>query len=711
MSDPFSGRCVLLKFADATFRVPLNRSLLSLVVLQLFVFVFGIPFAVGQEQANANRIFEWPNIRGPQWDGRSTETGLADTWPSEGPPVLWTLELGQGYSAFVAWEDSVATQYQTLGGQYVVCLDAKTGHIRWRHRYAWPYEPAGVYPGPRSTPVYADGKVFFTSPSGIVGCLDSKSGDLLWSVDLYAKFSSKPPGFGYACSPIIVGKRIVLPVGGRGASIVALNKADGSIAWQAGDDDASYASVLPIHFRGRALILGYMQNALVCHDATSGELVWRRPLSSGYDEHSAWPIYREPYVWIASPFQSGSELLELTDDATQPIKTVRRSKLMSNDIFSSVLHEGAIYGFDLHEAQAKTHRTSRGVFRCIDFETGESLWSVGTGRTDRSQRTDASSDTASAGAKAREPLVGHSTVLVADAKLILMNDLGELILARVSRDGYQELSRVQLLSGEICWTQPCLANGRLFVRNHSRAACVLLSDLASIDARTLASAKSVEDIPQSAYRDWAGVLLSIEPEYLFDLPSLEWLTSWYAISMFGIFGPAMILVGILRWWIPGSQFRETKTSTFAVWERVTYWTLCFVLGSIGTTFLSRWFDSFIFTWPVCLYTAWHVAIGHLELRYVELTWRKRIVAALSGAFWLCVCIGYFLLCRRLSLLFEWAFLAGFLAALPFNIVGAHWFANRSFTFVWRILMGALAFSAFYWSSVGYLLLRYESGLF
>jgi outer membrane protein assembly factor BamB len=85
----------------------------------------------------------WPFIRGPDFDGRSPEIHLADLWPSDGPPVLWTRVLGQGYSAFTAAEDRVFTQYQTLAGQYVVCLDARTGETIWEYRYDWPYEAAG----------------------------------------------------------------------------------------------------------------------------------------------------------------------------------------------------------------------------------------------------------------------------------------------------------------------------------------------------------------------------------------------------------------------------------------------------------------------------------------------------------------------------------------------------------------------------------------
>lgn len=88
-----------------------------------------------------------------------------------------------------------------------------------------------------------------------------------------------------------------------GASLVALNAEDGTVVWQAGDDAASYTPAYPIAFRGQRLVLGYLQNALVCHDLLTGKLIWRRPLSSGYDEHAAWPIYREPYLWISSTFK------------------------------------------------------------------------------------------------------------------------------------------------------------------------------------------------------------------------------------------------------------------------------------------------------------------------------------------------------------------------------------------------------------------------
>ncbi|MEQ9068023.1 MAG: PQQ-binding-like beta-propeller repeat protein, partial [Gimesia chilikensis] len=209
----------------------------------------------------------WPDVRGADFDAHSPEINLADSWPEEGPPVLWVKELGQGYSAFVAQGNHVYTQAQTLQGQYVYCLEAKTGITIWQYRYDWPYELAGVYPGPRATPTLAAGKVLFAAPSGLIGCLDADEGKLIWSRNVLEEFhGSGGDGFGYACSPTVVDQLVILPVGGPDASLVALNLNDGKTVWQAGNRPASYCPAFPIEHKGQKLVVGYLENALVIHD-------------------------------------------------------------------------------------------------------------------------------------------------------------------------------------------------------------------------------------------------------------------------------------------------------------------------------------------------------------------------------------------------------------------------------------------------------------
>lgn len=692
---------------------------LFLCYLALALFNSG---AISQE-ARSNSETDWPTIRGAAFNGHSPDKDIAEQWPAEGPPVLWSRELGQGYSAFIAWDQCVATQYQHLSGQYLICMAADSGKTKWEYRYDWPYDPAGVYPGPRSTPTFDNGFVYFTSPSGLVGCLNAETGVKVWAMELEQRFGIKAPGFGYACSPIVVGDSIVLPVGARDASVVALDKKTGETKWKAVDSkpivpsskftskesEASYCSAYPIEFQGRSCLVCYLQNAIVCHDSESGEQLWRYSLSSGYDEHSAWPIFDEPFLWISGAFQRGSELLEISGNPEQPIRLVRQSKLMSNDIFSSVLHDGAIFGFDLHEAQAKTHRTSRGIFRCVDFRSGEELWSVGTGRIQRNS-INASGDAGMiSSSHAGEKNVGHATVLVVDNKLVLMNDLGELILAKASREKYDELARTTLLGGEICWTQPAISQKQLFVRNHSRAVCVYLGSAESLDPQLKAKAILPSQIPQGQVQDLASILIGIEPEYLFDLPTKNWLWRWYWVSLL-IIGASFVFAETMNQVLQFPILRNGSSATAPFQPRfgigsALWCALTFIAGALGTTMLSWWTEEFIFTWQLCLYVAWQVAVANLSKRSVKLSRTQRVKSWLAVLFLLATCVIYFLLCRRLSLVFEWVFLAGFFAALPFSLAGKAWFANGSWESVWRLTMMVFGFSAYYWASVAILFLR------
>ena len=566
----------------------------------------------------------WTHLRGPNYDGHSPEVNLADAWPDEGPPILWVRELGQGYSGFVAKRDRVFTQYQDLGGQYVVCLDAATGETVWQYRYDWPFEMSGMYPGPRATPTLAGERVYFASPGGEVGCLD-ENGSLLWSTNLTQTFDGQGTDFGCACAPTIVDGKAIVPVGGRGASIVTLDARDGSLVWKSGDDPSSYTPVMPITLAGRRQVIGYLQNALVGCDLETGEQLWRVELSHGYDEHSAWPIYHEPHLWISGPFHAGSRLLRLPEPPGRGCETVWDQRTMSNDVASSVLVDGFLYGFDLRDVQTKAHRPSRGSFRCLELLSGNERWANG----DASARRDPQRDRA----------IGHAAAIVADGKLILLNDTGELILVRATPDRCNELARSAVLGGEIVWTAPALHRGCVYVRNHSRAVCVYVGRRELLEPRLASRATTVAAMRPAAYFNLAAVL-GVEPEFAFDVPSAAWLRTWFAAGA-ALLGSAVLLAGAAIWpW--RLRFKEAVT-----WPRVrTLWlAAAFVLGLAGTTALSMWRGEFVFTWPLALFVVYQVAVDHLRIgrrgepRRVQ--WRSRFLLLVFVG----VCAGYFLLCR------------------------------------------------------------------
>ncbi|MEO2014949.1 MAG: PQQ-binding-like beta-propeller repeat protein [Fuerstiella sp.] len=631
--------------------------------------------AVGE---NTHADDGWPFVRGPAYNGHSLETNLADEWPAEGPPILWTRKLGQGYSAFVATRDRVFTQGQNVTGQYVYCLRADTGETVWEYRYDWPYEAAGVYPGPRSTPTLSHGRLFFTSPDGLLCCLDQSSGDRIWSKDLLGTYGIEGCDFGYACSPTVTDNMVILPVGGLNAGVVAFDMETGVEVWTSTSEPASYTPAFPIDVNGKALVVCYMQNSLLILRRHNGQLVHQIDLSHGYDEHSAWPIYNEPNLWMSGPFRSGSHLVDLS--ATES-KTVWRSKTMSNDVCSSVLVDGHLYGFDIFDVQSKTHRPSRGIFRCVDFGTGEEKWGNGTGRPRRTSNADEFvSD------------IGQAGIIAADGKLIILNELGELILLKTDPNQCVELARCTVLGGELTWTPPCLSNGRIYVRNQSTAVCVYVGQPA--DLHTVVTLRA-GDLSQKQYRNLAAIVLAVEPEYAFDVPHDRWLIQWFAA------GIAMITIGKLSAAYAGKTLRANSYS-----PSIELVFLC-VSGALGTTILGHLTHEFVFTWPVCLYAALEfVALPKAAEKTEEKSVIRFLRRRLPLFIFLCICMAYFLACRRLSLVFEWAFLAGFAGAVPVVWL-LRWLRTRERRLpVAEGFVSCVGFAAFFATAVGFLRFRY-----
>jgi len=584
----------------------------------------------------------WPQWRGPTFDGISTETGLADAWPAAGPPVLWTRELGQGYSSFIAVGPHVFTLTQTLYEQAVVCLDADTGKTVWSSRFGWPYDGGGLYPGPRSTPTWHAGRIYFSAPDGTIGCLNAADGASVWSTNPTKEFHGQGTDFGYSCSPIVVDGKVIVPVGGAGASLVALSAKDGSLIWKGGDSPASYASPLPITLKGEAQIIALLENSLAAFDLKTGRLLWEDEFSEGYDEHSAAPLYREPFLMTSGPFRSGAKCVRL-DDLTNGGKPLRvwESLKFSNDVASSVLYQDHIYGFDLRDAQSRVSRPSRGEYRCLEFETGKIRWS-----TDK---------------------VGHANTIVVDGKLLLFNDRGEVILARLGTEEYEELARVQVFNDEICWSSPALHRGRLYLRTQTRAVCLYLR---ATPLEVKQEVKSVAEIPRTRAFD-PMPLLGGEREFPATTPEWSEFGLWYLWSLAGILLATMLsLLTHCAIWMLGK--RRLLSATDARHEalrwgltRCVFWAMVILVGVVGSPLINRRQSDYVFLWPIVLWAA-------LQLTVLSIIWaehqanrrRARWVSRMTGILFFGVSALYFHLCRKSGLSIEWGFLSALLPAFP-----------------------------------------------
>ena len=614
------------------------------------------------------RAADWPHLRGPTYDGVSSETGLAGAWPPDGPPVLWQIDLGQGFSGFAVVGERVYTQRQTLAGQFVVCLDARTGRRVWEHRYGWPWKADSDYPGPMATPTVVGGKVYFAGASGLVGCLDAGSGRRFWAVNVTETFKGRGTEYGYACSPLVEDGRVFLPVGGEGAAVVALDARSGAVLWRWGDERASYSPAYPITVQGRRQVVTLLQNVLVGLEPETGRLLWQHRWSEGYDEHAAWPVYAEPYLMACAAFRQGATVLRLGGVGDSPAAEVAwQSPELSNDVSSSVIVGGCVYGFDLQDLQPRGTRPSRGTFKCLDLATGRVRWA-----TDRT---------------------GHTTVIAADGRLILLNEHGELILARASPGAYEELARTRVFQNGFCWTAPALAGGRLYVRDHAQAACLYLGDPRDAPPAQFPSALASLD---PGGRQAPGLRAVWRGPALY-APTLRQMVRWYAVTMAAVVAPAAAAALALG---AALRRRRPQRSTAA---RALLWTALLALGFAGTPLASLAAGEFIFTWPAAVFAAYQMA----ALAAAQATeggrrtrWRSRLAAAALVA----VCLAYGYLCRRLGVMMGYGFLFGLLPAFPAAALAAWRMKVRPGAWsdaAWTVG----AFSAYFWASAAFTVWR------
>ncbi len=626
---------------------------------------------------------DWPQIRGPNSDGIAVDETLADSWPADGPPLLWTVRLGQGFSGFAIAGGRAITQYQTPLGQYVLCLDVRDGGVLWEHKYGEAYDPVGIYPGPRSTPAIADDVVVFHAPNGLLGCLDLQQGREIWQVDLKKVYGLSGTGFGCAASPLVRDGRIYLPVGGKNAAVVALSLKDGSRLWSHGDDPASYCTPTPFELDGVELVANFLQNCLVVHERRTGREVWRLDLSAGYDEHAASPLFADSLLVVSSPFRAGASAYRLQTERAEggdpklSGKIAWQSPSLSNDTASSVAFEGAIYGFDLKDVQAKAHRPSRGEFRCLNANDGKVRWS--------------SSDP------------GHATVIVADGKLILFNDKGELILARADRDQYLELGRRTVFEDEVCWTAPALADGRVIVRSHGRATCFWLG----VGDPVNPPRDAIATLPtRPLWRRWHWAwLLGGEREHPFMRAEPSELVRWYLFCLLGCWSPACVLSMCVthRQHARNTVDRgleaigcDASSHALHEWAFASLgWTLI-VLGIVVTPLANRFTNDFVLTWPAAIYGAFQTSLAYsLELWHRPSDRALKRRARLTGAALIAICAAYFLLLRDQSLPHEWVFLICGVFSVPTTLAAMAIVRRNSWSGTLP-LASLVAFSAYYW---------------
>lgn len=377
---------------------------------------------------------DWPQWRGPDRDGISRETDWSAKWPVSGPRQLWKASIGTGYAGVSVANGRVYTIGNTDDNDWVICLDAATGAVKWKHTYPCDPEDPNGYPGPRCTPAVEGDRVYSVSRLGHLFCFEAATGKVVWSKVLTKAYKAREPKWGYAGSPLVEGGLLLVEVGAKGAALVAFDKLTGAEVWKSGDDNAGYSSAVAYGSGPDRAVLMLHARALVARRVSDGRELWRHPWKTDYDVNAATPIVAGDRVFISSGYGHGGVLLQMTAGAP---KVLWESESMRTQMNPCVLIDGHLYGFD--EKQ----------LTCLELATGKVKWT--------------------------EKKFGKGSVMAADGKLILLGERGLLGTAQATPDGYREISSAQVIGGKDVWVVPVLANARIYVRSKGELVCVDVS--------------------------------------------------------------------------------------------------------------------------------------------------------------------------------------------------------------------------------------------
>ena len=371
------------------------------------------------------RADDWPQWGGPQRDSVWREEGVVEALPAVDPntgalPRKWTAKIGSGYAGPAVADDRVFVTDRIADEnlERVLCFDAETGKELWKHEYEARYRIS--YPlGPRATPTVEGSRVYALGAMGHLFCFDVTNGHIFWQKNFPADFGTKIPAWGLAGAPLVDGDQLIVLAGGRpGAMVVSLDKLTGKERWCALDGpEPGYCAPVILEFGGQRQLIIWHPQAVVGLNPANGKTLWQVPFAvqSGLTIPTLRKIGSRLFV---TSFYNGPLMIDLGADGLSPNvlwrhggrKHRRRNDSLHAIMSSPIVTKDSIYGVG-----------SYGEMRCLDTTTGKIVWETydATGR-DRWWNAF---------------LVPHGE------RVVISNEQGDLIFAKLTRDGYKELSR------------------------------------------------------------------------------------------------------------------------------------------------------------------------------------------------------------------------------------------------------------------------------
>ena len=410
---------------------------------------------------------DWPEWRGKGRNGIWTESGILDKFPEKGLTPVWRTPLHGGFAGpAVAAGRVFVTDFKRSSGkkgmERALCLDEKSGKILWTREWDADYQGISYDTGPRATPTVDGDRVYIVGGSGTLLCLNARTGDVIWRKDYVKDYRMQMPTWGIASAPLVDGDRLIAIVGGQpDAKVIAFDKMTGKEIWRAlpSESEQGYSQPVIVAARGTRQLIIWDPTAVVALDPATGKTYWQHPFRINLGLTLATPVFDGSRLLVSS-FYNGSMLLDLAKENASVIWKGKSNSEINTDGLHAVVNTPVIDGDYIYGI------CSYGQFRCLNLKTGERIWETMEVTKEKARW-------------ASGFIVRHGD------RYFINNDRGELIIAKLSAQGYQEISRTQLIKptsnpgnrrelGAVNWSHPAYANHHIVARNDEEIISVSL---------------------------------------------------------------------------------------------------------------------------------------------------------------------------------------------------------------------------------------------
>jgi outer membrane protein assembly factor BamB len=387
--------------------------------------------------AALSRAGDWPQILGPERNGRAADEPDLVAWAAGGPRVQWSGELGEGYAGPAVVGSRVIVFHRVADRERLEALDATSGKSLWRADFPATYA-GGINPdrGPRCVPLIHEQRVYAYGAAGDLHCVRLSDGQPLWSRQTLAEFSGREGYFGAGSTPIVADGKILVNVGGKQSGLVAFQLLDGATAWQATDEGASYSSPTASRVAGEPCVIFVTRLNAVGVAPRDGTIRFRFAFGErGPTVNAATPLVFDDYLFVSASYGIGAQLLRL--EATGPAPIWANDATMSSQYSTCVYDRGFLYGTHGREDAGEVE------LRCLEALTGNVRWRV--------------------------PDFRPAHVTLVGSQLLVLTSEGRLFLAPASPEGFRPLAQATV-SQRVTRALPALSRGKLFFRDNDEAA-------------------------------------------------------------------------------------------------------------------------------------------------------------------------------------------------------------------------------------------------